>query len=214
MPDATSRRRIRVQTQTTVTTTRGEHPVLMVAIGAQSALLLAAGPLARQGETLDLHLPGVGEDLVVTAGVESVEPVAEGTVMTVHFMVVERAVRQKLEKLLALLLAGDGGGERRHPRVRHDIPIGWSDDKQHSAQLEEISLAGVSMCTSDRPADHARLQIAIPDDRGGVRIAVRGKVANVRPSQDGRFSVGVAFESIDGATQFALEALLAELVRG
>ena len=209
------KRRIRVQTQTTVVTARGEQPVLMVAIGAQTALLLAAGPLARLGETLDLHLPAFGEDLLVTAGVERLEPVAEGTVMTVHFMVVEQHTRKKLEELLSLLLTGDGGGERRHPRIRHDIPIAYGEQAEHAAQLEEISLAGIAMRVDDKPAIGAPLKITIPDDRGGVRVVVRGKVVNERPTEDGKaFSVGIAFEGVEGATRNAIAALLAELVRG
>lgn len=209
------KRRIRVQTQTKVVTARGDHPVLMVAVGAQTALLLAGGPLARQGETLDLHLPGLSGDVVVTAGVERLDPVAEGMVITVHFIVVEQAVRKQLEELLALLLSGDGGGERRHPRIKHDLPIAYGEMSQHAAQLEEISLAGIGMRAGERLAVGSQVKITIPDARGGVRIAVRGQVVNERQI-DGKneYCIGVAFVKIDEKTRVALGELLAELVRG
>jgi hypothetical protein len=212
---STPKRRIRVQTQTTVVTARGEQPVLMVAIGAQTALLLAAGPLARMGETLDLHLPGLGEEVVVTSGVERLDPVSEGTVMTVHFIVVEQRVRKKLEELLSLLLTGDGGGERRHPRISHDIPIAYGETAEHPAQLEEISLAGLAMRVPGELAPGMQLKVTLPDDRGGVRFVLRARVVNARACPNGReFSIGVAFEEVDAPTRAALGELLTQLVRG
>lgn len=213
--DAHPRRRIKVQTQTRVQTARGEQPVLMVALGAQTALLLAAGPLGKEGEIVEVHLPAVGGEVVVTSGVEKVDRVAEGYVITVQFIVAEQAVRRALDELLNLLLQGDGGGERRHPRIRHDIPIAYGEMGQLPAQLEEISVSGMSMRVSERMAEGSQLKVSIPDHYGGVRLSVRGRVINSRPSEDGKSChIGVAFETLEPKTVNDLRELLAELVRG
>jgi hypothetical protein len=136
-------------------------------------------------------------------------------VMTVHFIVVEQKTRKKLEELLGLLLTGDGGGERRHPRIKHDIPIAYGEMAQCPAQLEEISLSGLGMYIQERLAIGSQVKVTIPDDRGGVRIMVRGKIVNERTAPSGKgYCVGVAFEAVDPRTRNALGELLAELVRG
>jgi hypothetical protein len=215
MASSVLKRRIRVQTQTKVVTARSDHPVLMVAIGAQSALLLAGGPLARRGETVDLHLPGLSGDVIVTAGVERLDPVHEGTVITVNFIVVDQQMRKQLKELLSLLLAGDGGGDRRHPRIKHDLPLAYGEKAQHPAQLEEISLAGIGMRTRERLKVGSQVKVTFPDDRNGARIVMLGQVVNERFIEDkNEYAVGVAFVKVDTKTRAALEELLAGLVRG
>jgi hypothetical protein len=205
------RRRIKVQIQTRVVTARGEQPVLMIAIGARSALLLAAGPLTRVGETLDVQLPG---GLVLTSGVERIDRVEEGFILTVHFMIVEQGMRRALDQVIGDLLSGDGGGERQHPRVRHDIPIAWGENAERPAQLEEISLSGLLMRTASAPGEGASLVISIPDDRGKVRLRLSARVVNQRSAGEGTFHVGVMFISDDAATRSELATMLTELVRG
>ena len=208
-------RRIKVSTQTRAVNARGEHAVLMVAIGARSALLLAAGPLGEVGQTLDLYLPAFGEDLMIACGVEHTERIADGFVVTVEYMVVDQKIRRSLEMLLGLLLQGDGGGERRHPRIRHQIAIVYGERNEKPAQLELISLSGLGMSATEALPVGTRLKISLPDMYGGIRLALRGVVVNQKAAENGfGYQVGVAFDKLEPALHEELNALLIELVRG
>ena len=208
-----SSRRIKVHTLTRAVTTSGEREVVVLALSARSALVLAKDRLGHSGDTVDLVLPTLGgQELPITAGIERTERLAEGHVYTVEFMMVEQRVRRALDELLALLLGGDGGGTRQHPRIVHDVPVTYGEQGQDRADLEEVSMSGLSMRTHARIAEGSHLEVQIPDARGGVRLNVRGRVVNTRPATVG-FHVGLAFGTLDPDNRTRLAELLSELVR-
>ncbi|MCU1283114.1 MAG: hypothetical protein JWM53_6660, partial [bacterium] len=135
--------RIRVTTPTRVRTADGERAVTVVALSARSALMLANEPLGDIGRTIDLVLPGInGSELEITAGIERIERVREGEAVAVQFMIADPPLRRALTDLLALLLAGDGGGSRRLPRVIYDVRVRIGSEAEKLGRLEEISLSG------------------------------------------------------------------------
>ena len=205
--------RIRVHTPTRVRTADGERPVTVLALSARSALMLAEAPLGDAGRTLDLLLPGIGgAELEITAGIERVERVREGLAVTVQFMIAEPALRRALGDLLALLLAGDGGGTRRHPRVIYDVRVRIGSDAEQLGRLEEISLSGASVRVGSRLSSGDLLILRVPMMRSGHSLRLIGRVVDQRPSLDGGWHTGLAFDDLDQRSRTELGHLLADLM--
>ena len=205
--------RIRVHTPTRVRTADGERPVTVVALSARSALLLADAPLGHPGRTLDLLLPGIGGgELEITAGIERIEHVKEGQAVAVQFMLAEPALRRALNELLAVLLAGDGGGSRRHPRVIYDVRVRIGSDAEKLGLLEEISLSGCSVRVGSRLERDEPIIMRVPVLSEGNGLRILGRVVAQRPAKDGGFHTGVAFDGLDERTRTGLGRLLADLM--
>lgn len=205
--------RIRVTTPTRVRTADGERAVTVVALSARSALLLADAPLGDVGRTIDLLLPGVGgEELEITAGIERIEQVREGAAVAVQFMIADPPLRRALGDLLALLLAGDGGGTRRHPRVIYDVRVRVGGDAEKIGRLEEISLSGASVRVGARLQQDDPLILRVPLMRNGQSLRLLGRVVSQRPSLDGGYHTGLAFDELDERTRGELGMLLADLM--
>jgi hypothetical protein len=205
--------RIRVSTPTRVRTADGERPVTIVALSSRSALMLAETPLGDVGRTIDLLLPGIdGAELEITAGIERVERVREGAAVAVQFMIADPPLRRALGDLLALLLAGDGGGTRRHPRIIYDVRVRIGSDAEKLGRLEEISLSGASIRVGMRlPADEPII-LRVPMIRDSNSVRLLGRVVAQRPSSDGGYHTGVAFDVLDDRTRGELATLLADLM--
>jgi hypothetical protein len=206
--------RIRVTTPTRVRTADGERPVTVVALSARSALMLANEPLGDIGRTIDLVLPGIdGSELEITAGIERIERVREGEAVAVQFMIADPPLRRALTDLLALLLAGDGGGTRRHPRVIYDVRVRIGSEAEKLGRLEEISLSGASIRVGKRLAKDEPLILRIPLISGeGSSVRVVGRVIDQRPAADGGHHTGVAFDDLDERTRAELGRLLADIM--
>jgi hypothetical protein len=206
--------KIRVTTPTRVRTAEGDRPVTVVALSARSALMLAAEPVGAVGRTLDLLLPGLdGAELEITAGIERIEPVREGSAIAVQFMIADPPLRRALGDLLALLLAGDGG-VRRHPRIIYDVRVrvrvGSEDER--IGLLEEISLSGASVRVGSRLGPGDPLLLRVPVLRGGTSLRLVGRVVGQRPAAAGGHHTGVAFDALDERTRRELGVLLADLM--
>lgn len=183
----------------------------IVALSARAALLHCAAELPARGSCIELYLPSLGgSEIEVLAGIDQIEPVREGVAVLVEFIVVEERVRRALNDLMSLLLAGDGGGRRAHPRVIYDVMVRYGD--QHRiARLEELSMGGALMRTYEALEVNAPVSLSIPHPTTRISIAVSGRVANIRRYDSRSFSVGVAFE-IDATTRASVAAMLAELM--
>ena len=205
--------RIRVKTPTRVRTADGERAVTVVALSARSALMLASEPLGEIGRTIDLLLPGIGgAELEITAGIERVERVREGAAVAVQFMIGDTAQRRALTDLLALLLAGDGGGTRRHPRVIYDVRVRIGSEAEKLGRLEEISLSGASIRVGMSLAKDDPVILRVPLMREGASVRVVGRVIEQRPAAESGFHTGVAFDDLDERTRTELGRLLADIM--
>jgi PilZ domain-containing protein len=205
--------RIRVSTPTRVRTGDGERAVVVVALSARSALLLAQEPIGQVGRTVDLLLPGMGGvELEIMAGIARIDQVKEGSAVVVQFMIAEPSLRRAISDLLALLLAGDGGGTRRHPRVIYDVKIRLGSDAEAVGRLEELSLSGASVRVGTRLQPDDPVILRIPLIRSGTTMRVIGRVVSQRPALDGGLHTGVAFDTLDDRTRTELSTLLADLM--
>jgi PilZ domain-containing protein len=205
--------RVRVAKPGRVRTSDGEHVVTVVAMSARSALVLAKEPLGTVGRVIDLMLPGSdGSELEITAGIERVERVHEGDAVAVQFMLPEPSLRRALKEMLAHLLAGDGGGTRRHPRVIYDVRVRIGSDAEKLGLLEEISLSGCSVRVGARlePGEPLVLRVPVLSEGNGLRVI--GRVVEQRKALDGGWRTGVAFDDLDERTRTALSKLLADLM--
>jgi PilZ domain len=206
--------RIRVSTKTYVQTDEGKYDVTVVALSARSALLFAGRELGVAGGVIDLILPSLaGRELRVTAGIEKSERIKEGAAVTVHFIVADQELRLGLNELLALLLAGTGGGSRKHPRVIYDVRVHIDSGALHDrARLEEISLSGGRIVTQLLLGPNAPLTVQVPLLNGGSSLRLGARVVAQKPDPDGGFRTGIAFDSLEGDRRLALGRLLADLM--
>ncbi len=208
---AVSTERIKVLAEIRLRTTEGERTVTLVALSARGALVLSQRAIGVAGECVDLELPAVGgKTVTVAAGVDKVHKVPEGMVSKVEFMIVEASIRKAVDDLLALLLAGDGGGTRRSPRVKYGVPVLYGELGQHRAKLIEISLNGLAMRAAVGLAGGTPLRVELPD-----ALVLQGTVVNARPSESvaGTFEIGMVFDQLPQSTLIALRTLLSDLVR-
>ncbi len=202
-----------MSTATRARTADGERAVTIVALSARSALLLADAPLGAVGQTIDLFVPGIGgAELEITAGIDRIEPVREGAAVAVQFMIAEPSLRRALADLLALLLAGDGGGTRRHPRVIYDVRVRIGSDAERVGLLEEISLSGAAIRVGTRLHEGDPLILRVPLVRTSESLRLIGRVVAQHTSVDGGYHTGVAFDDLDERTRRELGALLADLM--
>lgn len=205
--------RIRVRTPTRVLTDAGARDVTVEALSARGALLFAPAPIGHVGRVVDLALPSLnGRELLITAGIERVDPVKGGEAVAVQFMIADVELRRGLNELLALLLDGTGGGTRRHPRVIYDVRVRLGPDGERIGRLEEISLSGASLRIGGQLPAGTPLVFRVPLVSGATWLKLVGRVVQQRLALDGGYHTGVAFDALDDATRVALSRLLADLM--
>ncbi len=209
-------RRIKVSAPARAICGRGELALELVALSSTSALLHHADPVGKVGETLELFLPSLsGGEIAVLAGIEQSLKIKEGHVVAVQFMVEDPSTQRALDKLLGLLLAGDGGGRRAHPRVIYNIPIRYGEQGQHAGELAEISVGGLGMRVKERIVPGSQLKVTIPDRNGHAFLSFRGSVSNERqaPEDPSTFEIGVVFNAMTPELKTSLHTLLGDLLR-
>lgn len=206
-------RRIKVSTETVARLQSAEVPVTVVGLSSRDALVLSQEPLAGEGEVLDLLLPTVGgRQLAITSGIGRSQRVETGCATVLDFIVVEQETRSALNDLLRLLLARDGGGERRHPRVVYDVPCRYGQSGQLAARLEDISINGLSLHLPERMAPGTEIKIVIPAYGSDENLTVRGSVIQQRMTKEGGYSTGVNIGPLDFNERAQLARLLADLL--
>lgn len=187
--------------------------VTVVGLSARTALLLSPTELAPVGKTIGLFLPTVkGAEIELLCGVDGTDQLAEGWVVAVTFIVIEQAVRNALNDLMALLLAGSGGGQRKHPRIIYDVTVKHGPALTLAGKLEEISLGGVSMRVLERMPPGAPARVSVPDYSSQVPLVFEGTVVQQRLSKEGGYHTGVAFGDVDPELRSRLARLLADLL--
>jgi hypothetical protein len=206
-------RRIKVSTDTIVRLNGTEVPVTVVGLSARDALILCQQSLGTSGGTLDLVLPTVGKRAIeVMVGIGRADRIEQGYAIIVEFMIVEQKLRSALNDLLRLLLAGDGGGARRHPRIIYDVPVRHGPLGSMQARLEEISLSGLSLCTPDRMLPGTEITIVVPDYASDSNLTLSGQVVQQRMAKEGGYHTGIALTEITNEARGQLARLLADLL--
>lgn len=206
--------RIRLTLRARVTTPLGTRDVTVQALSGHGALISTIAPLGVVGRTVDLHLASEsGQPLTVTAGIERVERMAPGELVALHFIVAEPELRRALNELLVSLLAGDGGGTRRHPRVIYDTRVRFGDSGEFIGKLEEISLGGAALRVGVALAEGLPFVLYVPSLMAARELRLSARVVNQRRAPDGGYRTGVAFDVLDDETAAALRRLLANLMQ-
>jgi hypothetical protein len=206
-------RRIEVSAITRARTGDGERAVRIVGLSARTALLYAPEPIGWPGQTIDIDVPVLGgHDLSVMAGIARSERCRDGQAITVEFMIVDAEVRQKLNELLALLLAGEPDADGRQPRVVYDCLVAYGPTGAGRAHLQEISLAGLAMRAHERMPHDLVVDVTVPTLRGGAPIALTGRVTGQRLSAEGGYITTLDFEPLDGTRRQGLGTLVADLM--
>ena len=208
MPD----RRIRVSTTTRAVIKDEEREVVVVGVSPRSALFVTTKEAGLTGSTLTLYLPGVGSQIELLAGIERVERTPDGFAVVVAFILVEQATRRALNDLMALLLAGSGGGARVHPRIVYDAIVKYGPTLSCVGRLQEVSFSGACVRIAERLLAGAILQLSIPDYSSDERVGIAARVVNQRISHEGGHLTGLEFIDVSGPLRARLARLLADLL--
>jgi hypothetical protein len=208
MPD----RRIRVSTTTRALIRDEEREVVVVGVSPRSALFVTTEEAGLTGSTLTLYLPGVDREIELLAGIERVEKVADGFAVVVAFILVEQTIRRALNDLMALLLAGTGGGARVHPRIVYDAVVKYGPALSRVGRLQEVSSSGACVRIADRLPPDATMQLSIPEFSTNEHIEIAARVVNQRISHEGGYLTGVEFIGVSGLLRARLARLLADLL--
>jgi hypothetical protein len=204
-------RRIRVNTATRAIINSDERAVVVVGISSRTALVVAPEQPAI-GSTLTLYLPSVQGDVEILAGVEHVDPTPAGFAIAVAFIVVDQATRQVLNDLMTLLLAGDGGGTRQHPRVIYDVAIYYGVTLSQYGRLEDLSLRGASLRIKERMLPGTPLRFSVPDFATDQPLVLDARVVQQRLSKEGGYHTGVEFTQVEPPLRARVARLLADLL--
>jgi hypothetical protein len=185
---------------------REERSVLLREVSRRTARLFSDAPLGDPGAVVQLVLPSINGDLTVKAQVLSARACAADHDVTVLFVTDDDSAG--LEALLDLLLAGRGGGDRRHPRVIHRLAARLLDHPQVEAHIEDVSKGGCGLLLAAREFELGELiHLAVGD-----LTLPPARVMNQRP--DGElFRIGAQFEFRDEAERAAVEALVRALAK-
>jgi len=205
-------RRIRVSTTTRAVIDGRERRVSLVGLSSRSALLVTNEEVSALGSIVSLYLPVVGHDIEVLAGVQRIDKTPQGFAVAVLFMVTERETRQALHDLMRLLLEGDGGGSRAHPRVIYDTAIRYGPTLARPGRLGEISVRGAGIRIGDRLPVGETLKLSLPDFGSTAHLILTARVANQRLSPEGGYETGLEFILVDATTRGQLTNLLADLL--
>lgn len=205
-------RRIRVSTTARATIRDEPRDVLVVGISARNALFVTDREAGLTGSTLTLALPMVTGDIEVLAGIERIDRVPKGFAVSVAFIVTEHSTRQALNELMALLLGGDGGGARVHPRVIYDVAVKHGPTLSLPGRLEELSLRGASVRIGQRLSPGTTFRMAVPDFGTEPPLVLDANVVNQRVSKEGGFHTGVEFVGVTSSMSTRLARLLADLL--
>jgi hypothetical protein len=206
-------RRIKVDTESRVRVHTDEVPVTILGLSARDVLVLAARPLGVPGDIVEVYLPAVGRrEIEVTGGVTHTAQVERGFAVVIEFMVVEPRVRVAINDLLRLLLAGEGGGERRHPRVIYDVPVRWGPAGEYHGRLEEISFGGLTLYVNEALAPGDAVRVAVPDHGSAANLMLDGHVVDQLAGSEAGFRTGVQLLPVTGALRGALARLMADLL--
>jgi hypothetical protein len=205
--------RIRLTLRAKVTTPLGTRDVTVQALSGHGALVSTIASIGFVGRTVELQLPSAKGAIAVLAGIEKVERVPPGELVTLHFIVPDSTVRGELNALLASLLGGDGGGTRRHPRVIYDTRVRFGDNGEFIGKLEEISLGGAGIRVGMALAESLPFVLWVPSLTAARELRLPARVVNQRRAPDGGYRTGVAFDELEAETVTALGKLLADLMQ-
>jgi hypothetical protein len=205
-------RRIRVATSARATIRDERRSILVVGVSARTALFVTDQEAGLTGSTLTLFLPTTAGELELLAGVERVDKVPDGFAVAVAFIVPNRETRTALNGLMALLLAGDGGGARTHPRVIYDVPVRYGPTLSSVGRLEEMSLRGASVRVGERILAGDHLKVSIPEFSTQAQLELEARVVHQRVSKERGYHTGIEFQSVESTLHTRLTRLLADLL--
>jgi hypothetical protein len=206
-------RRIKVTTESRVRVHTAEIPVTIVGLSARDALVVSPQPLGVPGDIIDIYLPAVGRrEIELTAGVGATEEISKDFAVVVEFMIAEPKLRVALNDHLRLILAGEGGGTRRHARVLYDVPVRYGASAERAGRLEEISFGGLALYVNEALSPGANLRVVVPDHKTNANLSFEGKVVDQRAAKEGGFLTGVELAPLSATMRGALARLLADLL--
>ncbi|MDB4964972.1 MAG: hypothetical protein JWN44_661 [Myxococcales bacterium] len=205
--------RLEVSTLASVVGPTGLQLVHLVGLSAKSAEVVAPTYVGSIGDCLDLLLPVVGgRELVVPAGIVSTGPDGDRERVALEFMIAEVHVRHELNELLALLLAGRPDAVTLLPRVIYDTVAVYGPAGQRRGHLEELSLTGLAIRTTERLAHGFVMTVAVPAYRTAATLMLEGRVDGQQLSPDGGYRTVLSFGAMSAQQRRELGALLADLM--
>jgi c-di-GMP-binding flagellar brake protein YcgR len=204
--------RIHISTSIQVASVTGTGEAQLRDLSKGGARFVAAAPVGRVGDTIELFLPSLGgDDIVVMAEIIRAEEGTDGHTVAVRFDAVAPEMRQPLNDLMEVLLTATGGGARAAPRVARRMDIRYGHLGELRAILDDISRGGLSMTVAQPLVLYEDLEVTVPDTSGEQLLIVRARVVHQRAVQvDGEtvYRVGLEFAELRTEARRCLDELL------
>lgn len=207
--------RIRINLRCSVLTLSGSYEGRVRDLSHGGALIELPESAAFLGDsvTIDVELPDASTSITVLGEVVRVEESSEGEIRCgIRFSIVEPRQREELKHFIDSLLAGDGVGRRRHPRVRRRLAIDLGTADPPGAMMSDISRGGVGI-ECDLPVvvnEEINVEIRLYETSEPVTCAA--VVRHVRTIGEGRYHVGVEFVAPTPQIQKEIEELVEQMM--
>jgi YihY family inner membrane protein len=120
----------------------------------------------------------------------------------------------QLEKVLAMLMSGSGGGRREYPRLAQRLEIYFDDPTDIRATLEDISRGGLAVTVPYSFQPGQSVQLTVFGGAGVGELRLRARVVNQTVVEEGKlqlYRIGLKFEHPSAALQEIVNRLLQKL---
>lgn len=192
--------RIRAQVQIEIRNPRdgSTRRALLSNLSWGGALIWCEVPPGAPGDEVEVRLPyKPAEPIAIESEILRVDREADRYVVAVRFTSVTTHDESHLEKVLEMLLSGQGGGRRQHPRLTQRLEIYFDDPADVRATLEDISRGGLGVTVPYSFSVNQSVQLTIYGGPGIGELSLRARVVHQSPvqgSDTGLFRVGLKLE--------------------
>ncbi len=194
----------------------GSRSAVLVNLSWGGALFQCSGSPGAVGDALEVELPyHVRESIRIDSEILRVMPEPDGQYsVAVRFSSISPGAESHLEKILAMLMSGPGGGRREHPRLAQRLDIYFDDPTDIRATLEDISRGGLAVMVPYSFQPGQSVQLTVFGGAGIGELRLRARVMNQTAVEDGKlqlYRIGLKFEHPSGDLQEIVNRLLDRL---
>lgn len=168
------------------------------------------------GDALEVELPyHIRQSIRIESEILRVTPEPDGQyAVALRFSSISPEAEDHLEKVLAMLMSGPGGGRRQHPRLAQRLEIYFDDPADIRATLEDISRGGLAVTVPYSFQPGQSVQLTVFGGAGIGELRLRARVMNQSAMEEGKlqlYRIGLEFEHPTRALQELVNRLLHKL---
>lgn len=208
--------RIAVEVPCRATGAHAEVDAVLRDVSAVGARLVVPEAVADDLEPVSLEVPAgeSHEGLSVKGRVMYHRDRPEGVVLGVQFLDLDAEGHRRLMRFLEAMLAGEGGGQREHPRVSQRIDVTCRTKARAQAVLEDVSKGGLRLRVPEEMDAGEPIEVSVTFGKLDAPLSLKGRVLRTKTSSDGRVFAAVKLDPLEEDAEAMLEKLLEHVVGG